>query len=198
MKSLNALMEENLKDGGVVVGGGAADRFMEISEPATGKTWMCLEPVSKEDFHNLQLDENYQPFGTAIASMDAAMFQHSPVGKDTHVEVRQISGYQFAHVATAREFEFPKDPEGPVEIWVDKAHTIGFRAGREVTVMRYKAETFVELIGDDRNDESLLLPEGAYLEKLTLNEHLIVRLPTPTKTFWWFSKGRGFQGPVSL
>lgn len=198
MSTLGELMKDNLSKGGVHVNGGAQDRYMEVSEPATGKIWMCLDPVSKEEFANLDLDDNYQPFGTAPASMDAAMFQHSPLGDGRDVEQRTISGYRFAHVATPGEIKFSEHPDGAAEVMVSKAHTIGFKAGRNVTVMKYNSEYFIELIGDDRHDAELMLPEGASLEIVELDNPLIVSLPTPTRTFWWFSKGRSFQGPVKL
>ena len=197
MKPLESLMLESLSEGGAMVGGGGQDRYMEIVETSTGKVWMCLEPVSKDDFQNLNPGGEYKPLGTAKASMDAALFNKSPQSDD-RVEIREISGHRFAHVASPGEFKLPENGVGPAECLVEKSHVIGFAAERPISVMRFDSETFIELIGDDRFDSELALPEGAYLEQLKFTQPIVVDLPTPTRTFWWFDKGRSFQGPVEL
>jgi len=77
MKSLDSLMEECLPAGGVMVKGGRG-LYMEVREKASGTVWMSLDPVTKEDFASLELSEEYEPLGFARASMDRALFVHSP------------------------------------------------------------------------------------------------------------------------
>ena len=75
-----------------------------------------------------------------------------------------------------------------MEISVDKAHLIGFEAGRTVSVMSLPEGDFVELVGDDSRDQSLVLPPGSALKKIELSRPWLVSLPTPTRTFFWFGK----------
>ncbi|WND02994.1 hypothetical protein QGN29_01270 [Temperatibacter marinus] len=53
-----------------------------------------------------------------------------------------------------------------------------------------------------KDDGALVLPEGAVLRKVTLYEPLIIALPAPVATtYFWFHKGqevRSFQGPVCI
>ena len=88
---------------------------------------------------------------------------------------------------------------GPIEISVDKAHVIGFAAGRAVAVLSLPEGNFVEVVGDASADETLVLPQGASLRRMDLKQPWVVSLPTPTRTFFWFGKDlRSFQGPVTL
>ena len=79
MKSLQALMQEKLAEGGVMVGGGR-DPHIEVIEVATGRVWMSVEPATQQDYDALLegLDESLRPIGIGSAAMDAALFQFNP------------------------------------------------------------------------------------------------------------------------
>lgn len=198
MASLEKLMEITLRYGGAQVSGGAQDVFMEVREVANGKVWMCMHAVSQQDFKNLQPGDEFEPVLVGTASMDAALFQYSPGATSSPVNFKTIDGYPFAHVATPLDFQFPEQTDAPAEATVDKAHVIGFRAGRTISVMHLNGETFVEVVGDSSVDAQLVLPDGARLEESELSEAIVVSLPTPTRAFFWFKEGRSFQGPVLL
>jgi hypothetical protein len=195
---LDHLMLDGLQDGGYVVSGGR-ELFMEVMDTTTGRVWMSAAPVKMADFEALALEESLMKVGIARASMDRAAFQHSPGSPGEPVLQRVIDGRLYINVAVPREQIPASVPRGPMEISVDKAHVIGFEAGRTVSVMSLPEGDFVELVGDDSRDQSLVLPPGSALKKIELSRPWVVSLPTPTRTFFWFGKNlRSFQGPVTL
>ena len=129
--------------------------------------------------------------------MDAALFQYSPNAEGEPVRERTIGGHRFINVA------IPGDrsslPGGLTQIMVNKAHVVGFEAGRTLTILSLPEGDFVEVVGSAENDDQLPLPQGGSLKSIELQEPWIVPLPTPTTTLWDFSWGlRSFQGPVTL
>jgi hypothetical protein len=196
--SVDALMRESLQQGGYAVSGGR-DLFMEVMDTTTGLVWMSAAPVQLADYEALLPEEPLVKVGIARAPMDSAGFQYSPGSPDEPVRKRVIDGRLYINVAAPLEQKSPSVPGGPVEISVDKAHVVGFEAGRSVVVLHLPEGNFVEVVGDDAADESLVLPEGGSLRRIHLSQPWVVLLPTPTKTFFWFGKSlRSFQGPVTL
>ena len=196
MKSLQALMQEKLAEGGVMVGGGR-DPHIEVIEVATGRVWMSVEPVTQQDYDALLegLGESLRPIGIGSAAMDAALFQYSPNCEGEPVCERTIGGHRFINVA------IPGDraslPGGMMQIMVNKAHVLGFEAGRRLVILSLPEGDFVEVVGSADQDSQLPLPEGASLKTIELQEPWVVPLPTPTTTLWHFGAGmRSFQGPV--
>lgn len=204
MTSLDDLMNETLGDGGLRVLGGR-DLYGEVMENATGTIWMALEPITREEHASLDVGDLYSPTGVGLASMDAAIFSHSPNHAADPVRERTIGGRRFINVAEADGPDAitpPSETDGPTTIRVNKAHVLGFAAGRQLAILRTQEGDFVECIGSSDLDDTLKLPAGATLEQVTLSQPLVVRLPTPTKTYWWMSESnngpRSFQGPVNL
>ena len=169
MKSLDSLMEECLPAGGVMVKGGRG-LYMEVREKASGTVWMSLDPVTKEDFASLELSEEYEHLGFARASMDRALFVHSPDDEMQPVRLRDIGGRTYINVALPGEPQFPTQPQGAVELMVNKAHVLGFEGGRSVSVLRTSAGDFVECIGRADADDKLLLPADAEIVRIDLTE----------------------------
>ena len=197
-KSLDELMRETLRDGGYAVAGGRA-LFMEVIDSATGLVWMSAAPVSMADFEALEVEAPLAKIGCAVASMDRAAFQHSPEAPNAAVLERVIQDRLYINVAAPQDQIPPALPGGPIEISVNKAHLVGFDAGRTLAVLSLPEGDFIELVGEDSNDESLVLPEGGVLKRIELSDPWVVSLPTPTRTYFWFGQGiRSFQGPVTL
>jgi len=198
VKSLDELMRVSLQEGGYAVPGGRG-YFMEVMDTATGLVWMSAAPVQLADFAALEPGASMGKLGIARASMDCAAFQYSPGAPGAPVLERVIDGRLFINVAAPLAQTPSALPGGPVEISVDKAHLIGFEAGRSVVVLSLPEGDFVEVVADDSADESLVLPEGGVLKRIELSQPWVVSLPTPTRTFFWFGHGmRSFQGPVTL
>jgi hypothetical protein len=196
--ALNQAMQETLQEGAYLVPGGRA-LFMEVIDTTTGLVWMSAAPVQVEDFEALELDESLVKVGIARAPMDSAAFQYSPGAPGTAVLERVIDGRKYINVAAPGERTPPAVAGGPLEISVDKAHVIGFNAGRSVAILSLPEGDFVELVGDDSADETRVLPAGGKLKQVELSRPWVVSLPIPTRTFFWFSAGmRSFQGPVTL
>jgi len=196
--SLDEMMGETVQAGGFAVSGGR-DLYMEVMDTATGLVWMTAAPVQMADFEALELEEPLVRVGIARAPMDRAVFQYSPGASGAPVRERLIDGRLYINVAAPRDQTPSSLPGGPLEISVDKAHVVGFEAGRSVVVLSLPEGDFVELVGDDSADESLVLPEGGKLKRIELSQPWVVSLPTPTRTFFWFGEHmRSFQGPVTL
>ena len=198
MKTLQELMQEQLPEGGVAVPYGR-NLHMEVVEVATGHVWMSVDPATPQDYDILleTLDDSLRGVGIGAAAMDAALFRYSPGGEGEPVRERDIGGRRFINVATPGE---PKaHPGGMMKILVNKAHVVGYEAGRKLTIMSSPEGDFVEVVGNADHDEELPLPEGASLKTIELQAPWVVTLPTPTVTFFHFGSGmRSFQGPVSL
>ena len=196
--ALERLMRDKLQTGGYLVPG-SRDLYMEVMDMTTGLVWMTAAPVQMEDFAALALEEPLVKVGIARAPMDRAAFQYSPGAPDAPVRERVIEGRLYINVATPLEQKPSEQPGGAVEITVDKAHLIGFEAGRSVAVLSLPEGDFVELVGDSSADEALVLPAGGVLKRVQFNQPWVVSLPTPTRTFFWFGENmRSFQGPVLL
>ena len=198
MKSLQTLMQAQLPEGGVMVTGGR-DQHIEVIEVATGRVWMSVDPATQRDYENLLegLDESLHGVGIGAAAMDAALFQYSPDGEGEPVRERTIGGRRYINVAIPGETN--KLDGGMMELMVNKAHVLGFEAGRRVSILSLPEGDFVGVVGTAENDDQLKLPEGASLRQMELPEPWVVPLPNPTKTLWQFApQMRSFQGPVDL
>jgi hypothetical protein len=198
MKSLITLMQEQLPEGGIAVPYGR-NSHMEVVEAATGRVWMSLDPASQQDYDQLleELDDSWRGVGVGDASMDAALFRHSPDGEGEPVRERVIGGRHFINVAIPGEPTV--HPGGMMQIIVNKSHVVGYEAGRTLTVMSMPEGDFVEVVGTAEYDEELPLPDRARLRTVELRTPWIIALPSPTVAFFHFGSGmRSFQGPVTL
>ena len=196
--SLDTVMRDALQDGSFPVAGGR-DLYMEVLDTTTGLVWMSAAPVEIADYETLEPGEPLVRVGVGLASMDRAGFQHSPGAPGEPVRQRIIEGRLFINVAAPNEQKPPAVPGGPMEARVDKAHVVGFEAGRSVAVLSLPEGDFVEVVGERSADSSLVLPEGGSLRQVELRQPWVVPLPTPTRAFFWFGKSlRSFQGPVTL
>ena len=198
MTSLKNLMQEQLAEGGIAVPYGRHS-YMEVVEVATGRVWMSVEPANQQDYDLLlkELDDSLRGVGVGDASMDAALFRHSPNGEREPVQERSIAGRQFIHVAIPDKPVV--HPGGMMQIRVSKAHMVGYEAGRILTIMSLPEGDFVEVVGNAEHDEDLPLPDKARLRTVELQAPWVVTLPSPTVAFFYFGSGmRSFQGPVTL
>ena len=198
MTSLKNLMQEQLSEGGIAVPYGR-NSYMEVVEVATGRVWMGVEPANQQDYDLLlkELDDSLRGVGVGDASMDAALFRHSPNGLGEPVQERSIAGRQFIHVAIPGKPVI--HPGGMMQIRVNKSHVVGYEAGRSLTIMSLPEGDFVEVVGNAEHDEDLPLPDEARLRTVELQAPWVVTLPSPTVAFFYFGSGmRSFQGPVTL
>jgi len=196
--NLEERMLEALGEGGVLVSG-LRGTYMEINEVAEQTVWMTRCTVERSDFEALEVDASFTKAGVGPASMDRAGFRHSPDRPDEPVREREIGGFPFINVASPVELKPPSLPGGPVAGYVNKAHVLGFEAGRSVAILTTPEGDFVELVGDTSGDADRVLPEGGELHEIVLDEPWVVALPTPTRVFfWWEGSSRSFQGPVTL
>ena len=129
--------------------------------------------------------------------MDQALFRHSPNASGQPMREQIINGLRFINVAQ------PSAPQqsasGLVELMVNKAHVLGFEAGRQLSILQFDDKHYVEVVGDDQNDNALPLTAGANIQQVTLSQPWLVELPNPTQTLWVFKPElRSFQGPVEL
>ncbi len=198
LASLQSMMQAHLPEGGVAIPYGR-NTHIEVVDVATGQVWMSVQPVTRVESDRLKsgLDDSLQVVGIGTASMDAALFRYSPEGDGEPVRERDIGGRRFINVA------LPGEPRilagGMMQMAVNKAHVVGFEAGRALTIMRLPDGDFVEIVGSPLHDNELPLPDGARLQKIVLREPWVLELPTPTIAFFCNCSGlRSFQGPVIL
>ena len=198
LKSLEELMQEALGEGGVLVSG-LRGKHMEVLESANRTVWMTRSPVEQSDFEALEVDASYAKSGFGQASMDRAGFRHSPDRPEEPVREREIGGHRFINVASPFEMKPPSQAAGPMTALVNKAHVLGFAAGRRLAILTTPEGDFVEVVGDASDDAGRILPDGGELNEIVLKDPWVVSLPTPTRAFfWWHGSIRSFQGPVTL
>ena len=151
MKSLKTLMQEQLPEGGIAVPYGR-NSHMEVVEVATGRVWMSLDPASQQEYDQLleEMDDSLRGVGVGDASMDAALFRHSPDGEGQPVREREIGGRRFINVAIPGEPTV--HPGGMMQIMVNKSHVVGYEAGRTLTIMSMPEGDFVEVVGTAEHD----------------------------------------------
>lgn len=193
--SLSALMQEALPEGGVLLP--EQRPHMEIMDETTMGVWMTVDAVTQKQFDEFPLPDNWRKVGLAAGAMDQALFSHSPDAEHSPVHEQQINDLRFINVA--RPAAPGQSPSGLIEIMVNKAHVLGFEAGRELSVLHFNDQCFVEVVGDGKNDGDLPLAEGASIKQISLSQPWVIKLPTPTQTLWAIQSGmRSFQGPVEL
>ncbi|MCH2185415.1 hypothetical protein MK280_06035 [Myxococcota bacterium] len=173
--------------------------FMEISDTATGLVWMTTSAVTRADYNELSINPPLQKTGLGYAAMDRAAFASSPGNDEGAILRREIGGWEWINVARPLQVVPPDERGGPFRISVNKAHVIGFRAHRNVSVLRLPHGDYVEVVGEGTDDDQLVLPERGILEKLDLKRPWVLQLPAPTDAYFWPGKSmRSFQGPISL
>jgi len=179
---------------------GGRGRFMEISDRSDGRVWMSATPVTRETFETFQVEPPWTRTGWGGASMDAAAFRSSPGDPGpVDVETRKLQGMEFLCVARPLGVEPPRAEGGPLRIRVDKQHVVGYRGGRDLRILELDGQHFVEVVGDGGDDAERVLPPGARLDTIHIDEPWIVDLPTPTTAWFWMEPTmRSFQGPVAL
>ena len=195
MSGLSLLMQQMLPDGGVWLPEKKA--HMEIMDQSNTNVWMTVDAVSQQQFDDYSPPDNWRKVGRAVGAMDQALFRHSPDGDTKPVLEQVINELRFIHVA--RPAAPSQSASGLIEISVNKSHVLGFDAGREVSVLHYNDQCFIEVVGNNLSDNELPLANGAIIETIKLNHPRVVSLPEPTQTLWAFSpKLRSFQGPIEL
>jgi hypothetical protein len=195
---LDRAIREYLAPGAFAVEGGR-DLFMEVNDTATSLVWMSTSTVEQADYDNLVVQNPLVKSGIGHASMDRAVFLSSPGAPGEAVLQRDIGGRQWINVAAPLKIVPPEVADDPLRITVDKAHVIGFEAGRSVSLLRLPHGDYVELVGENTADSQRILPAGGVIERVHLEQPWVVPLPTPTDTYFWFGEHpRSFQGPVTL
>lgn len=180
----------------------------EIIDPTTGQVWQALEACDLETFGQLALPAPFQPIGVGTPAMDEHWFDRSPgATTDGPMECRSIAGRAWGHCASpASAPNKPFGEDGPTEMRVDKHHALRFAAGRRVPVLKSpEGEAFVHVITgrgfsdvavDERAQKaSFVVPPGWTLGDVALEEDWILRLPNPTRVFF-FPTRDSFQGPI--
>ena len=196
--SLDDALRESMTPEACQISGGRG-LFMEVNDTSTGLIWITTSTVTLPDYRNLAIEPPLTKTGVGYAAMDRAAFLSSPGSNQGEILHREIGGWDWINVAKPMDIIPPENEGGPLRISVDKAHVIGFEAGRTVSVLRLPHGDYVELVGESTFDEQLTLPRGGTLERIDLKQPWLVKLPSPTDTYFWFEKAmRSFQGPITL
>ncbi len=177
--------------------------LMECIDLTTQDIWMTVEPVDQTHFDQLtDLPENHVPTGIASPSYDYCLFRQPGAYDGEPTEIREFAGHRWVNVARIADFGKAQEEGGPLRVKVHKDHVMAFDAGRELVIMTLDGKHYVECVGTGKDDDDLVLPEGATLTKMTLNHPFIAALPVPASTFFWLANEqhemRSFQGPVQL
>ncbi len=192
------MLANSLSEAGQIIQG--TGRYMEAMDPLTRETWMCISPVTQNEFDTWTPEAPKQKTFTGIAAMDVAGFRHDPAGPEHSAQLKPIGGRICLKVAVPNSVNAPEARSHAIQISVTKAHTIGFRSGRNVKIMTLNNQHFVEVVGNTEVDEQICFPTDAVCHEIELRQPWLVELPNPTQAYFWFHKNgpRSFQGPISL
>ena len=197
MTELSKLMQQGLPEGGVLLP--ERKTHMEVLDESSGNVWMSVDSISQQQFDTFELPSGWRKIGLGAGAMDQALFRHSPNASDQPVRDQIINGLRFINVALPQLDATQQLACGLFKIMVNKAHVLGFEAGRQVSILRMNNQHYVEVVGDKSSDTELSLQGGAKISQIVLNKPWVVELPTPTQTLWVFQPTlRSFQGPVEL
>ena len=119
----------------------------------TGLVWITAEGVSKARFDSFETGEQWRKVGFAAGAMDQALFAHSPNATEIPVKEQTIQGLRFINVALPQPPSAYTQNGGLIEIMVNKAHVLGFAAGRTISILHINGQQFVEVVGDDQGDQ---------------------------------------------
>lgn len=170
----------------------------ELIELATGQVWQSCQPISREEFAALELEDGWRRVGVGRGAMDAHCFLRSPGAEaDGPVRIREIAGRDYLHCARpASAPELPAGPAGPTRLQVDKHHVVVYWAGRTVDWLTLPdGSEFVHVVAAEPDAPALALPAGWKIETRRVEREWVLRLPTPTTVFF-FPNGDSFQGPL--
>ncbi|AWZ00310.1 hypothetical protein RHODOSMS8_00757 [Rhodobiaceae bacterium] len=199
-RSLEGLMQAALPEGGFFAP--VSDNYyMEVTDRSTGLVWMSSMPVTAQQYEEMEVEAPLTKTLFARGSMDAFAFFHSPGLPEHPLRERVIAGLRCINVAAMGKVTPPTDPRGPLVAMVEKAHRLGFEAGRTLTILSLPDGDYVGTLGEPDADDNIVLPDGGALKKVSLTSPQIVELPNPTRCFFWgLGDGdlRSFQGPVTL
>ena len=184
----------------------------EVIDPTTRHIWQSIEPCDRGALAALDLPKGQETrllsVGSGCVAMDERWFDRSPgADEDGAMQERTIDGRRFGHCATPVAGPFqPFGETGPNELSVDKHHALRFIAGRSVSVLRLpEGDDYVHVV--DRatflrgeraasGANGLDVPQGCVLGTITLDEDWVLRLPNPTRVFF-FANGDSYQGPIA-
>lgn len=171
---------------------------MEIMNLQTRDVWLSSAPISKDFFNEFAPETGWIKLGMAHGAMDAAGFRRSPgAAEDGPLETREFGGHPFFRVARP-EKPGPSSGDGaPMKLTVHKHHTVAFKAGAKVRVLRAPEGLFVEASrGGGANDPSLMkLAADMRLFELEPARPWTVEIPAPA-TVYFFPTIDVFHGPV--
>lgn len=184
---------------------GASTLHMEIMEAASRAVWLAQEAVTEEQFDALVAPQGFVKTGLGRSVADVAWFARSPGADcDAPLDTLDSSGVRFVRVAR------PGTPEpgfrGVLVLPVHKHHSLLYRAGRTLEVMRFgDGLNYVPVVTEARGpgvvraqrEAARVLPEGWTVRRVTLARELLVELPNPARVAF-FANGDSFQGPVRL
>ena len=179
----------------------------EVIDPTTRKVWQSIEPCDADELAALELPAPLRRVGVGNGAMDEHWFDRSPGAPENGpMEERVIDGRRFGHCACPTSAPLkPFGDDGPTEMMIDKHHAMRFAAGRRVAVLETPAaDLFVHVI-DGRGESSigldgdprgtLIVPDGCSLKEFSLEKDWVLKLPNPTRVFF-FPSGDSFQGPI--
>jgi len=175
---------------------------MEIIDTSTSQVWQTMDDITTADAEALSVEPPYREVGIgngkARLSGHTSFFTRSPdADRNGPMETLEVAGHRWSNCA--RPIGAPAHPagrDGPVQMSVQKHHTIVYEAGRELQYLRTPDdENFVQVIEGGPDKAPLVVPEGWKLSVHRVRKELIVALPCPTSVFF-FRNFDSFQGPV--
>ena len=101
---------------------------MTVVDSSTRETRMMIAPIAHRRCQSFEAEAPFVKSAYGLASMDAAAFIHSP----DHKDVRRVTHCEltFTHVAIPMDVVATVAAGRPMRVTVNKAHVLGFEAGR--------------------------------------------------------------------
>jgi hypothetical protein len=186
---------------------GGCEFYGEIMDTSTFGVWLTTEPITPEQYADIQAPDGFRKSGCGRSQHDAAFFRRPPnADVDGPVETIRVGNYTFALVARPGVPETGFD--GVMVLPVHKSHRLLFRAGRTLEIINTNDDfpggtSLVPQVTEShlkkRRTESTprAMPPGWTSHFITLTENLVIDLPSPARVAI-FNNGDIFHGPTTI
>jgi hypothetical protein len=161
--------------------------------------WLTLA-ITKAEFDALELPPNWiknQPRGSGGDT--GGRFFGSPGSTDGTMDIEELFGHRWAHVATVVKVGVHVDDEGLlVGNLIAKEHQVTYPAGATVPLLISPQGDVYPLVSRDtgRTTDESPIPQGWRIVEHTFTEDFTTRLPNPTLNIRTKNQD-SYQGPVS-
>jgi len=174
--------------------------ILQIISPTEIRAWVSQDPMTLDEFQELELPISWFKNQPREASVDGGAFNRSPDGEaEGDILIEEHFGYTWLHTATVIDPRVVVDSERLLSgSFVCKYHEVSYEAESTAWVLvSPEGDAYIRIGRDaERTDDEFTMPDGWQLVEFIVPEDLVFVLPRPTLVMRTDNED-SFQGPVS-